>query len=117
MLDAKNSNALVPGATFDLKVGVTARQAYQVRLLRAIYLKGQRVEAGELVDVAPAIASELVTGGKARREPVGTAAPATAPKRVAKPAASAPATAAAAAPGDPTTTPPETPPATTPAGP
>lgn len=115
MLDAKNSNALVPGATFDLKVGVTARQAYQVRLLRAIYLKGQRVEAGELVEVAPAIASELVTGGKARREPVGTAAPAPAPKRVAKPAVSAPAP-AAAEPGDPSTTQPATPPAATSAG-
>lgn len=93
MLASKN-NQLVPGATYDLKVGLIARLPQQIRLIRAICLDGKRVEAGEIVKVAPAMASELISSGKAVREavppPPEPPAPAarTAPRKVDTPTTS-----------------------------
>lgn len=88
MLASKN-NPLVPGATYDLKVGLIARLPQQIRLIRAICLDGKRVEAGEIVKVAPAMASELISSGKAVREAV----PPPVPKQPDPPVAPAVATA------------------------
>lgn len=58
------------------------RASGPVRLLRAVCIKGERVEAGELVHADPALASELIGAGKAVRE---SAAPPAAKAESAKP--------------------------------
>lgn len=74
-----------------------APAAGPVRLLRAICIKGQRIEPGALLQLDRALASELISAGKAERTaallaPVQTPAQAADAAKAKKPAAAAAAT-------------------------
>ena len=69
-LTAQNS-PLVAGSEFDLKQGRLAAKAGQLRVVRAICVKGQRIEVGEIArGLDPSTATELISAGKLVREPV-----------------------------------------------
>jgi hypothetical protein len=78
-LTAQNS-PLVSGATYDLKNGRHGAKPGRLRVVRAFCVAGERQEAGTIVQLDAATASELISAGKLVRESIPAPAPAPASK-------------------------------------